>query len=91
MSDRIQISVPRVPWHCEHKVNKKECEICVRPDPSGPDDSGSASGGGDSSAGPVVDGSADSGPGGSAERYTAPGGDSWWGDDPILRRAAFND
>lgn len=85
MADRIFMAVPRVPWHCEHNVDKKECDICGRPDDSDPDGRRSSSGGRISPAGPGTDGSADSGPGGTPERNA-----SSWLDDAILRSAAFN-
>lgn len=88
------MSVPKVPWHCEHNVNKKECEICGRPDSSS--DTGRRGGsadGGRSPAGPGNDRDADSGPGGAPERRPDIGRVSdligrWYDADDVLVRGA---
>jgi hypothetical protein len=96
MSDRIFMAVPRVPWHCEHNVDKKECDICGRPN----NDAGSsgrerADTGHDKPAGPGSDGSPSGGTGrdansGSGSGRAAEPGDligAWYADD-ILRLGA---
>lgn len=95
MADRIFMAVPRVPWHCEHNVDKKECDTCGRPDDdSGSSRRGTARGDGHGSDRPGSDRDGGTGPGGAAERYPT-GSDSTrtpdWLADAILRSAAFND
>jgi hypothetical protein len=46
VSDRIFMSVTRVPWHCEHNIDKEKCLERHEPDAraSGPDDGANTTG-----------------------------------------------